>query len=203
MISKARLLHRTASLDELGRFALITMIVVVLLGAGGAGLAQDAPDLIASSPVLTTAYLRELVYVLASGVLVVSALGFAVLNYQRLQNTVRRCELAEDEMAWISQHPDYERMVDDGELMRLTANVRRVCRSYPATHPLLVKFLANYRVILNQYASTVEEKRSAVIKDMNEAAEEGLEEHEDSLLHEFCEELRRRSNERGKDSGGQ
>lgn len=184
MISRARLLMHSASFDEVGSFALMSMFVVILLATGGYGVLEAVPELVGSSAGLTGTYLSELADALFPAVIVMVAVGFAVLNYQKLQNTVARCELAEDELAWIKNHSEYERMVEDRELMRLAANVRRVCRAYPATHGLFVKFLEEYRALLKNHGSGTEKTRQARIQHMNEAADEGLERHQRRVQRE-------------------
>lgn len=156
MISKANLLRRSASFGELFSFSFMSFMVVVLAATGGYGLLEAVPELLGSTPGLTGSYLSKLVNALLDAVIVVVACGFSVLNYRTLQNTVARCELAEDEMAWINQCPEYERMVEDRELMRLAANVSRVCRTYPATHGLFVRFLSDYRTLLDDYGGGVD-----------------------------------------------
>lgn len=176
MIERARSL-KFASFEELGSFLTKSVLLVGTLALIGLSALEVVPAFVAAEPDFDKAYIADAIYLLGLVAFLIAVLLLAATNYRLLQNTVVRCKLAEDEMAWINQHPDYEKVVTDRELMRLTANVGRVCRTYPATHHLLVNFLEQYRALLDRYGSSVEKKRSAVIEEMNEAAEEGLERH--------------------------
>lgn len=68
-------------------------------------------------------------------------------------------------------------MVRDRGLMRLAANVGGLCRSYPATLPLLGAFLRKYRELLDTYGSAETARTSALVADLNEVAEDGLDRH--------------------------
>lgn len=178
MISTARLLSRNASGGELGSCALMSMFVVILIATGGYGVLEDVPELVGSSLELTWAYVSKLTDAPFPAVIVAVSAGFVVLNYRTLANTIARCDLAEDELAWINQSPEYERMVAERELRRLAKNVQRVCRTYPATHGLFVRFLGNYRTLINEYGPEVNETiQEARIELLNIEAEEGLERH--------------------------
>lgn len=174
MISTAKLLQRSASFQEVFSFSFMSFMVVVLAATGGAGLLDDVPELVGSSPGLTASYLSKLADVVFLTVIVVVAFGFGVLNYRTLTNTVARCEVAEDELAWINDCPEYEQMVEDRELMKLAASVGRVCRTYPATHGLFVRFLGDYQKLLNEYGGVDRTIQEARIELLNNQADEGL-----------------------------
>lgn len=175
MISTARLLRRSASFGELGGFVLMSLVPVFLIGVAGAVLTMAVPELVNAEPGLDGAYLVEVFGVVWPVLYALIGIFVAFKNYQTLQDTIGRCELAEDELAWIKRCPEHERMVEDRELMRLAANVRRVCQTYPATHGLFERFLEEYRVLLKNYGSGMKKTRQARIQHMNEAADEGLE----------------------------
>lgn len=193
MIAKARWLLRAAEPAELFWFVLMSGFTVVIVGTSMSALATVLPEVVGSEPEFSEAYLGKSVPVLGWVVFLVFGFFTAIENYRILQNTIARCELAEDELAWVKKCPEYERMVEDRELMRLSANVRRVCRTYRRAHPLFVQFLAAYRALLKNYARAKEQDRRSFIEDMNEAAEEGLEQHETRVRRE-----RRKKNREGR-----
>lgn len=176
MISKAKLLRRYAGFAEVFSFSVTSFMVVVLVAFGGAGLLDAVPELVGSSPGLTETYLSKLSNVLFDAVILVVGCGLAILNHRILRNTVARCELSEDELAWIKDQPDYERMAEDSELMRLAANVSRMCRTYQCQNPLFERFLEEYLTLLNEYGWGLDETmQEARIERLNTQADEGLE----------------------------
>lgn len=193
MIAKARWLLRAAEPAELFWFVLMSGFTVVIFGTSMSALATVLPEVVGSEPEFSEAYLSRVVPVVAWVVFLVFGFFTAIENYRILQNTIARCELAEDELSWVKKCPEYERMVEDRELMRLSANVRRVCRTYRRAHPLLMRFLRAYRALLENYSRATEEEYSSLIEEMNEAAEEGLEQHETRVRRE-----RRKKNREGR-----
>ena len=185
MISIARHLREHASFEELVRFSLKSVLHVVTLALFGFAVLEVLPSFARSEPSLDKTYTADVIFVLGLVGFVVGVLLLASTNYRLLQDTVVRCELASDEMAWINRSGEYERMVEDRELMRLAANVSRVCRTYRSTNALLVEFLGEYRKLLESYYSGKDETLEARIQDMNEAAEEVLQQYARRKAREY------------------
>lgn len=177
MISTARLLSRSASYGELGSFVLMSLVPVFLIGVVGYLLTMAVPELAGAQPGLHGAYLVKVFDAVWPVLYALVGVFVAFKNYRTLQDTVARCELAEDELAWIKRCSEYGRMGEDRELMRLAVNARRVCQTYHSQHPLFERFLGEYLRLLENYGSGMEKTTQARIQYMKEAADEGLEQH--------------------------
>ena len=158
---------------------------MVTLALFGLAALEVLPSFARSEPSLDKTYIADAIFVLGLVGFVVGVLLLAATNYRLLQDTVARCELASDEMAWINRSVEYAQMVEDRELMRLAANVSRVCRTYRSTNALLVEFLGEYRKLLEIYDSGTDETLEARIHDMNEAAEDGLQQYARRKAREY------------------
>lgn len=178
MISRARQLREHASFEDLGWFLTKSVLLAGTLALIGLSALDAVPAFVVSEPSFDKAYIADAIYLLGLLPFMVAILLLAATNYRLLQDTMARCELASDEMALINKHPSYERMTCDRELMKLAANVRRVCLTYPATHGLFKQFLGDYRTLLDDYGGGVDaEIQQARIELLNIQAEEGLERH--------------------------
>lgn len=139
----------------------------------------------------------SLAYALAAGyVLTVMVVGIMVIlvtrqAFRSFQYTLARCELADDKFVWIRRCPARQEMVEDPELMRLSANVSRLCRAYRASHPGFARLLYEYRKPLAQYRGIGHSVRSDWIGALNLASEgrspEGLEHYFYSLHRAYQE----------------
>lgn len=178
MIARARWLTRAAEPAELSQLVLVSGFTVIVLGSGGMPLTKAMSKLAGPDTGFTETYVSSGMAILGSGLLLAFGVFTASASYRMLIDTIGRCELAKDEMAWINQSPEYERMIEDRELLRLAANVGQVCRTYLATYSLFVRFLSDYRTLLNEYGKVLDKTiEQARIELLNNQAEEGLEQY--------------------------